>query len=153
MVKAIVQAKYNTPAKSKHNRNFINHLDNHIPYTPAAVVTSYDREFYNKKPPKIPIKASGDRVVRDFFNIANEKLGPVKHKMKEKSTSQTTFKGYKQYKGTKIINPPDSLKMEGPFIGDSDYNTFYPNWGPQPVFREKKPQYPYYSLPLNGKST
>jgi hypothetical protein len=48
-----------------------------------------------KKPPKIPIKGSGDLVTRDFFNVANEKLGPVKHKMKEKSTSQTTFKGYK----------------------------------------------------------
>ncbi len=100
MVKAIVKAKYNTPAKSKHNRDFVDHLESRIPYTPAAVVTQYDREFYMKKPPKIPIKASGDRVVRDFFNIANEKIGPVKHKMKEHSTSQTTFKGYKQYKGT-----------------------------------------------------
>ena len=95
MVKAIVQAKYNTPAKSKHNRDFVDHLENRIPYTPAAVVTQYEREFYMKKPPKIPIKGSGDHVTRDFFNVANEKLGPVKHKMNEKSTSQTTFKGYK----------------------------------------------------------
>jgi hypothetical protein len=50
--------------------------------------------------------------------------------MKERSTSQSTFKGYKMYKGTQIINPPDSLKMEGPFIGDTDYRAFYPNWGP-----------------------
>jgi hypothetical protein len=93
-------------------------------------------------------------VVRDFFNIANEKLGPVKHKMRERSTSQTTFKGFKkEYMGTKLIEPPHSLKTDGPFVGESDYNRFFPNWGPQPVFREKTPQYPCYSLPLNGKST
>ena len=59
MVKAIVKQKYNTPAKSKHNRDFVDHLETRIPYTPAAMITQYDQEFCNKKPPKIPIKGSG----------------------------------------------------------------------------------------------
>jgi hypothetical protein len=41
MIEAVVSNKY-TPAKSKHKREFVDHLDHRIPYTPAAVKTQYN---------------------------------------------------------------------------------------------------------------
>lgn len=63
----------------------------------------------------------------------------------------TAFKGWKNPIPTakRMREPPSSLKTGGPLLSR---DTDYPDWGVQPVFREKNPQYPSYQLPFRGQS-
>jgi hypothetical protein len=109
------------------------------------MITSYKKEYFGKEAKSQPRK--------DAFNIEKEHKIINPHKMDLSTTCKNHFKTFKVEKEAKKVSR--NTKVQAPIMGRSCYAQEFPNWknGQEDIYHEKRPQFPYYSLPFAGRSS
>ena len=75
------------------------------------------------------------------------------HSMERLTTNAINFSGQP---GPKAVSTRKrEARVDGPMATTTDYKERYPDWknGKADFFIEKKPQFPFYSLPFRGQSS
>ena len=111
------------------------------PY-PKKMGTSYQKSYPTQ---------SSEKKKFEPFNLEKEHRIINPHKMELRTTNRADFQSFRVVKEKKPAKRAEGTNA--PLTKHSSYAAQFPNWGQVPVFHEKDPQYPYYSLPFRGTSS
>lgn len=90
-----------------------------VPYLPHQAKTDYNREYKEKKPPKIPMQSTNPPR-RYYFVKEYEKTHIYPHPIGEDTTYRNEYPKKEQQERTPC-KPDDNLKTGGPIATKTDY--------------------------------
>ncbi|CDW82272.1 UNKNOWN [Stylonychia lemnae] len=108
---------------------------------PQVVKSSQFRQDYKEEKP----------IPKEIFNLEREHRIINPHKMQLLTMTQTDFKPF--VAPPRVKTPKEGFMTNAPSTIKSDYKSDYPDWGANPIFREKRPQYPFYALQFKGNTS